>query len=76
MTPANFVTIMNEVGRSVAFLSQPIQGVLVVSTYVRIARSITRQMSSAKKNTRPNASMRSGFFRNRLWTSTGSLRNP
>ena len=67
---------MKEVGSSVAFLSQPIKGVLVVSTYVRIVRSIQRQISSANHTTRPKASMRSGFFRNRLLTSTGSLRNP
>src|SRR5438132_13138578 len=57
---------MKEVGRSVAFLSHPGKGVLVVSTYVRLARSITRQSSSAHNNIRPKASIRSGFFRNRL----------
>jgi len=67
---------MNEVGRSVACLSHPVKDVLVVSTEVRIARSIKRHSHSANKKMRPKASMRSGFFRKRLLTSTGSLRNP
>src|SRR5215831_6814943 len=76
ITPANCVTIMKAVGRSVVFLSHPGKGVLVVSTCRRMARSINRQMRSAKSNTRPKASMRSGFFRKRLFTMTGSLRKP
>jgi len=76
VTPAHFVTIMKEVGRSVACVSQPGKGMLVVSTYVRIVRSIQRQLSSANKHTRPKTSMRSGFLRYKLLTMTGSLRNP
>jgi hypothetical protein len=76
ITPANFVIIMKAVGRSVAFLSHPGKGVQMVSTCLRIVRAIKRQSSSANNKMRPKASMRSGFFRNRLLTITGSFRNP
>jgi len=52
------------------------KGVLVVSTCLRMVRSINRQMRSAKSNMRPKASMRAGFFRKRLFIMTGSLRKP
>ena len=61
--------------RSVTFLSHPGKGVLVLPCF-RMARFITRQMRSAKSNTRPQAAMRSGFFRQRLFTMTGSWRKP
>ena len=53
----------HEGGRPRRRLSHPGKGVRVVSTYVRIARSIKRQRSSANNKMRPKASMRSGFFR-------------
>ena len=45
------------------FFVHPGKGVLVVSTCLRMARSINRQMRSAKSNMRPKASMRAGFFK-------------
>jgi len=64
ITPANFVTIMKAVGRAVAFLSHPGKDVRVVSTCLRIARSIKRQSRSASNKMRPRASMRSGCVAN------------
>src|SRR5262249_28464639 len=68
ITPANCVTIITDVGRSVVFVSHPGQGGGVGSTCCRIVRSIKRQSRSANQKMRPRASMRSGCFRNRLWT--------
>ena len=75
ITPAHFVTIMQAVGRSVTFLSHPGKAVLVVSTCLRMARSIRRHSSSERSNnTNPKASMRSGLLQEELCDVTGSLR--
>jgi len=41
-----------------------------------MVRSSNRQRRSAKRNRRPQASMRAGFFRKRLFIMTGSWRKP
>jgi hypothetical protein len=67
---------MKAVGRSVVFVAHPGKGGLVVSTGLRMARSIHRQMRSAKRNRRPQASRRAGCFSKSLCIMTGSLRKP
>jgi hypothetical protein len=76
VTAANFVIIMKAVGCCVAFLSHPGNGVSVVSTWTRSVLSLRRHSSSASNHTSPRASIRSGFFSNRLWTMSGSFKKP
>ena len=66
---------MNAVGFWVAFLSHPTNGLPVVSTWTRSLRSTRRHSSSASNHTNPKASIRSGFFKNRLLTMTGAFKN-
>ena len=68
--------LLQDVGRSVAGVSHPGTRGPVGSPGRRLARAIKRQISSAKSHPSPQAAIRSGCFRNRLWTSTGSWRTP
>ena len=76
LTPAPCVRIMKAVGRSGACLAHPGKGGRVGSTGLRSARSSTRQSRSASHHMRPRASLRAGFCRQRLWTSTGAFSKP
>ena len=76
ITVANFVILMQAVGFCVAFLSHPVHVSPGVSTWTRSVLSIRRQSRSASHKTSPRASIRSGFFRNRLLTISGSYKKP
>jgi hypothetical protein len=67
---------MKAVGFLVAFLSHPGNLFPVVSTWTRRVLSTRRQRRSASNKTSPRASIRSGFFRNRLLTISGSFKKP
>ncbi len=71
MTAANLAILMKAVGFGASFLSQPVNVLPVVSTWARSARSTRRQSSNASHQTNPKASIRSGFFGNRLLTMIG-----
>src|SRR5262249_62026116 len=64
------------VGFCVACLSHPVNGFPVVSTCTRRVLATRLHSSSASNNTSPRASIRSGFFRNRLLTISGSFKKP
>jgi hypothetical protein len=76
ITAEHLVIIMQAVGFCVVFLSHPGNGFPVVSTCTRRVLSTSRHTSRATSKTRPRASIRSGFFRNRLLTSSGAFKKP
>jgi hypothetical protein len=57
-------------------LLPPVKGVPVLSTWARLCRSLNRHNRRESNTTTPKASLRSGCFKQRLWTITGSVRNP
>jgi hypothetical protein len=73
ITAENVVVIMKAVGFCVSLLSHPGNGFPVVSTWTRSVLSPRRHSSSASNHTSPSASIRSGFFRKRLLTMSGSF---
>ena len=74
ISAANVVILMNAVGFWVGFLSHPINGLPVVSTWTRRVRSTRGHSSRASNQTSPKASIRSGFVRHRRLTMTGAFK--
>jgi hypothetical protein len=60
----------------VAFLSHPVHGVSVVATWTRRVLPMRRPRRRAHHPTSPRASLRSGFFRHRLWSMSGAFPKP
>jgi len=75
-TEANFVVIIKAVGFFVSLFTHPGSEQSLTSTYWRIDRSISRQIRSETRRTRPSTSILSVFLRKMLLTIAGSFSVP